>query len=103
MKFNKEQLVQLDSLDPFIDEQETESRKGYVQYYPLMHLYRGQEYWCVITNTVKVIDESLIGTWINTKITGDQYLSWKDIRLDEWYKAVQKEFVETRWVSLEEV
>ena len=99
MKFNTKQLSQLDVLQPFIDEQETESRKGQSQFFPMFRILGGETFYCQETGESVPICNELVGTWINMKVSGDQYLKWKDVRLEEWHRAVQKEFTEVRWVK----
>lgn len=86
----------LDQLNPFIDGEDGESRKGSAQVYPVIHIHSSETYWCSRANTVLHVPEDLVGDWIINRLFAES--CWKDIRDEEWVRAEYKEVKTRKWV-----
>lgn len=96
--FSKKQLEILEQLNPYIDGEDGESRKGRSQIYPLIHIAATQTYWCDTAGAMVIVPTDLIGTWIVSELFDEEhYDTWRELRDQNWQRAEQAEVKVTKW------
>ena len=96
--FTEEQLKILDQIEPYIDFQLKDERKGSAEGWPLLQVYFSDSYWCVVEDEMKVVPEEMVGAYIVEENTPYSY-EWDYVRDWDWKKAEYKEVTEMQWVA----
>lgn len=94
--FSEEQKELLDNLDPYIDMQLRDSRKGEARSNPVITLTADDCYW---DDTDKVyVPRDMVGTYMVDGLFGE-YLSrdWSDLRDEHWVKAEYVKVESLEW------
>lgn len=100
MKFTDEQLKVLDTIDPYVDGDIVDSRKGHAQIYPVIMIDEGRSYWCNDALDFVDVPDDLVGDWILPVPIEESVADWEYVRdLKGWQRAKQVEVSETRWVT----
>ena len=96
--FTDAQIEILNQLDPYIDGEQGESRKGRSQIYPLIHIKKGDIYWCEKSEDLLHVPYELVGDWIATELVDEGYYdSWKTVNRLEWKRAERKTVTIEKW------
>lgn len=96
--FTEEQLEILEQLNPYIDGENGESRKGRSQIYPLIHVAENSIYWCDDADNMVDVPTNLVGTWIVNKLFDEEYYgTWRELRDQDWERAEQVEVKVIKW------
>jgi hypothetical protein len=96
--FNQKELEILDEINPWIDGELGESRKGRSQIYPLIHIHDEMTYWCNSVNEMVNVPNHLVGTWIVSQLFDEEHWdNWEDLRNQNWKPAEQVEVKTTKW------
>lgn len=99
--FTEQQLEILDQIDPYIDGEDGESRKGRSQVYPLIHITASDTYWCIRAEELLPVPAELVGSWIAMELCDRGYYDkWRYVREFRWQRAEQKEVTVTKWLPI---
>lgn len=98
--FTKKDIEILKTLDPYLEFQETESRKGRAQGFPVFTITKDAWYWCDKRDNMVDVPEHLIGDFILTVPFDEEYTDFKDIiDYNGWKRAEYKEVKVMKWVA----
>lgn len=99
VKMNNDYITILDEIDPTIEGEDGESRKGMIQIHPLICIKEHETYWCDKVKLMIPVPQELVGTWICSELVDKYYYdTWERLRGFNWERAEQIEITTLKWV-----